>query len=191
MSEAFVDDSGSVKSLKGKITEVQFEPEPTPREFLYGPIKPNLRRNLGVQESQVPTSQLDDEFTEEGIKLKAAKADADALQKFYIDLGHQENKKPGTLELFMKLLPSAQQINAAKALRKGDISKAYQHLQQEMVRQEQVQRRKAAKVKSEIQTRRVIEKGRKEKKEEDDKKKGKKKAKQRVNEKGQKVVANE
>ena len=186
---SFVDESGRSEksgSLKSAISQVQYEPEPTPREFLYGPVKPNLRRNLGVQESQIPTTQVGDVHTVEGQKYKAAKDEANRLEALYVELGHKERQTPGLLREFMKLLPSAHQLNAAKALKKGDVMGAFNQIQMEMKMQDALKRKQTQDVRSDIQTQRAIERKRKEK---DDKKK--KKRKQRVGEKGQKLAKDE
>ena len=131
----FEDTSGLPKSLKKRIIAVQDEPEPTQEEYFYGPVKPNYRRNAYVQEQQIPVSQADDEYTEQGQRRKEAEAEADKLEKEFKLFKTEEEKEPGFLDNLFKLLPSAAALNLAFAVKSGDphkIAFAYKAVQKEL-----------------------------------------------------------
>lgn len=124
----FVDESGSKgTALSKKIRKVQYEPEPTLKEY-YQPIPINLRRPPRVQEMQIPKGQTRDINTEKGkeyaiIEERANQAEAD-FRKLY----EQENKVPGLAKSIANILPSAAQIALLSSVLTGNYPAALMSL---------------------------------------------------------------
>jgi len=131
----FEDESGLPKSLRKRVIAVQNEPEPTQKEYFYGPLKPNYRRNAYVQEQQIPVSQANDEYTEEGQRRKEAEAEVDKLEKEFKLFKKEEEKEPGFLDNLLRILPTPLQFNLAQAVASGDthrIAYAYRQVAKEL-----------------------------------------------------------
>lgn len=119
MSE-FVDESGNKGTvLSKKIRKVQYEPEPTLKEF-YQPIPINLRRPPRVQELQTPKGQVFDKFTEKGKDYSIARELANQAEADFKRLYEEENKVPGIVKAIGNILPSPAQLSLLTSLMTGN-----------------------------------------------------------------------
>lgn len=106
-SKLFTDEDKS--TLERLIRQAQIQPEPTGPNF--GPA-PNWWRTQGVQGQQKPSSQMGDEWTEEGIVSKVEKEKREQMENIERKKMEQAEKMDSTLDALLKYLPALAQLGA-------------------------------------------------------------------------------